>query len=123
KDGKLVKGIDQGKDQTYFLYAIDKKVLEKVLFPIGHLEKKFVREIAKDYDLATKEKKDSTGICFIGERDFKLFLSNYIKAQNGNFVRLDDNKVVGPHDGHCFFTVGQRKGIGLGGAGGPWFVA
>lgn len=122
-DGKLVKGIDQGKDQTYFLYAIDKKVLDKVLFPIGHLEKKFVREIAKDYDLATKEKKDSTGICFIGERDFKLFLSNYIQAQKGNFVRLDDNKIVGPHDGHCFYTVGQRKGLGLGGPGGPWFVA
>lgn len=119
----LVKGVDQGKDQTYFLYAIDKKVLDRVLFPIGHLEKKYVREIARDFDLVTFEKKDSTGICFIGERNFKHFLSQYIHSTKGNFVRLDDNKVISSHDGHCFYTVGQRKGLGIGGPGGPWFVA
>lgn len=119
----LMKGADRAKDQTYFLYAIDKKVLDRVLFPIGHLEKKFVREIARDFDLATKAKKDSTGICFIGERNFKNFLSNYIAKSRGNFVRLDDNKVIATHDGHCFYTVGQRKGLGIGGPGGPWFVA
>lgn len=120
---ELIKGVDQGKDQTYFLYAINKDVLKNVLFPIGHLEKKYVRQVAKDFDLATKAKKDSTGICFIGERNFKNFLGNYIKNQKGNFVRLDDNKVLSEHDGQCFYTIGQRKGLGLGGPGGPWFVA
>ena len=119
----LVKGEDPGKDQSYFLYAINGKVLDRVLFPIGGLHKKMVRKIAQDYDLITHNKKDSTGICFIGERNFKEFLSQYIKAQQGNFVRLDDNKIIGPHEGQCFYTVGQRKGLGLGGPGGPWFVA
>lgn len=119
----LTKGVDQGKDQTYFLYTMQEEVLDKVLFPIGHLEKKIVRKVAADFDLATASKKDSTGICFIGERNFKNFLSGYIKEQKGNFVRLDDQKVVGPHDGYCYYTVGQRKGLGLGGPGGPWFVA
>lgn len=124
-DGKsyLVKGLDQGKDQTYFLYAINGDVLDRVLFPIGGLEKKIVRKIAKDYDLITHDKKDSTGICFIGERNFKNFLSQYLKEQKGNFVRLDDSKVLDSHSGQCFYTVGQRKGLGLGGPGGPWFVA
>ena len=120
---QLVKGEDPGKDQSYFLYAINGKVLDRVLFPIGGIHKKIVRKIAEDYDLITHNKKDSTGICFIGERNFKDFLSQYIKAQGGNFVRLDDNKVIGPHEGQCFYTVGQRKGLGLGGPGGPWFVA
>lgn len=125
KDGKarLVKGVDQGKDQTYFLYTMQEEVLQKVLFPVGAIEKKIVRQIANDFDLATATKKDSTGICFIGERNFKEFLSKYLNSQKGNFVRLDDNKVIGPHDGYCFYTIGQRKGLGLGGPGGPWFVA
>jgi tRNA-specific 2-thiouridylase len=124
-DGKsiLTKGIDNGKDQTYFLYTMQEEILNKVLFPIGHLEKKTVRKVALDYDLATATKKDSTGICFIGERNFKSFLSQYIKEQKGEFVRLDDGKTVGPHDGYCYYTIGQRKGLGLGGPGGPWFVA
>lgn len=123
-DGKdvLIKGVDQGKDQTYFLYTMQSEVLKNVLFPIGHLEKPIVRKIANDFNLATATKKDSTGICFIGERNFKEFLSQYIKSQKGNFVHLETQKVLGPHDGHSYYTTGQRKGLGLGGPGGPWFV-
>lgn len=119
----LVKGNDGNKDQTYFLYTMQERVLRDILFPIGHIEKKYVRQIAEKFDLITFDKKDSTGICFIGERNFKQFLSNYIKAQQGYFVKLDDGKKLGTHDGMCFYTIGQRKGLGLGGPGGPWFVA
>ncbi|MDC1174422.1 tRNA 2-thiouridine(34) synthase MnmA [Bacteriovoracaceae bacterium] len=118
---RLVKGNDQGKDQTYFLYTIKEKILEKVLFPIGHLQKSEVREIAQKYDLATKNKKDSTGICFIGERNFKNFLSQYIDFKEGNFETLS-GEVVGRHTGSAYYTMGQRKGLGLGGQGEPWFV-
>lgn len=123
-DGKdlLIKGIDQGKDQTYFLYTMQSEVLKNVLFPIGHLEKPVVRKIALDFKLATATKKDSTGICFIGERNFKEFLSQYIQEQKGDFVNLETGKILGPHDGHSYYTNGQRKGLGLGGPGGPWFV-
>ena len=93
------------------------------MFPIGNIDKKEVRKIALEQNLATAKKKDSTGICFIGERNFKNFLSTYIESQKGNFVRLDDQKTVGTHDGMCFYTIGQRKGLGLGGPGGPWFVS
>lgn len=120
-DGKLVKGADLNKDQTYFLYAVERSALEHVLFPIGHLPKPRVRELAARFNLATKAKKDSTGICFIGERNFKAFLSNYIQSVRGNFVNLD-GKVLGPHDGVCFYTLGQRKGLGVGGPGEAWFV-
>lgn len=121
EDGQLLKGADRNKDQTYFLYAINRSVLTDVLFPIGHLPKPRVRELAARFDLATKEKKDSTGICFIGERNFKNFLSQYIESQRGDFVTLD-GKVLGQHDGACFYTPGQRKGMGIGGPGEPWFV-
>lgn len=120
---QLVKGVDSNKDQTYFLYALKKDVLKNVLFPIGHLEKRRVRELACELDLITKEKKDSTGICFIGERDFKKFLSQYIESQKGYFYHLETNEQLIPHDGACFYTIGQRKGLGIGGPGGPWFVA
>lgn len=120
---QLVKGHDSNKDQTYFLYTIKENILKKVLFPIGSIDKNIVRKIAKDFDLVTHDKKDSTGICFIGERNFKKFLSNYLKEQKGNFVNLENNSILGPHDGACFYTIGQRKGLGLGGPGGPWFVA
>jgi len=122
-DGKarLVKGIDSRKDQTYFLYTMREEVLNKVLFPIGHLEKTEVRKIAQKYDLATKDKKDSTGICFIGERNFKNFLSQYLPLKSGKFETLD-GQVVGTHDGSAYYTIGQRKGLGLGGQGEPWFV-
>lgn len=118
----LVKGNDSNKDQTYFLYTLQAEVLNNVLFPLGHLPKNDVRTIAEEQNLSTFDKKDSTGICFIGERNFKNFLSDYLKSQKGNFVKLEDKKIMGPHDGHCFYTIGQRKGLGIGGPGGPWFV-
>lgn len=117
----LTKGADFGKDQSYFLYTNKKEILEHVLFPIGHLQKKEVRAIATKYDLSTKNKKDSTGICFIGERNFKNFLGNYIKFKEGEFQTLDGTK-VGIHTGAHYYTMGQRKGLGLGGQGEPWFV-
>ena len=118
----LLKGEDQNKDQSYFLGAITGEVLPNVLFPIGNIQKPKVREIASKYDLATKEKKDSTGICFIGERNFKPFLSQYLKPKSGDFVELDSGDIVGTHSGAQFYTIGQRKGLGLGGPGEPWFV-
>lgn len=118
---ELLKGKDPGKDQTYFLYAISSSSLSKVLFPVGGMLKSEVREIAKKHGLPTAEKKDSTGICFIGKRDFKQFLSKYIKPQPGNFEDLNGN-VVGRHDGVAFYTIGQRKGLGIGGEGDAWFV-
>lgn len=117
----LIKGADPLKDQSYFLYTIKTEVLKNVLFPIGHLAKSDVRKLANAYDLATKDKKDSTGICFIGERNFKKFLSNYITFEEGNFETLDGS-VVGRHTGATYYTIGQRKGLGLGGAGEAWFV-
>ena len=123
EDGKSVlgRGLDQGKDQSYFLHAIDGSILDRVMFPIGELEKTEVRKLAAKYDLATKNKKDSTGICFIGERDFRDFLSNYMPAKPGSFLTID-GKQVGEHIGSAFYTLGQRKGLGLGGQGEPWFV-
>lgn len=119
--GKLIKGVDPGKDQSYFLYAVKGEALEKVLFPVGGLHKSELREIARRAGLSTAEKKDSTGICFIGKRDFKQFLNQYIQYQPGDFETVD-GKVVGRHDGVAFYTIGQRKGMGLGGPGEPWFV-
>jgi tRNA-specific 2-thiouridylase len=117
----LVKGADGGKDQTYFLYTLQEAVLRKVLFPIGHLQKSEVRQIARENGISTAEKKDSTGICFIGERDFKKFLSNYIAITPGNFETLD-GRVVGTHDGVAYYTIGQRRGMGVGGEGEAWYV-
>lgn len=118
---QLLKGRDPGKDQSYFLYAIHGEALSKALFPIGDLMKRDVREIARQHGLSTAEKKDSTGICFIGERNFKQFLSQYIQYQQGEFQTLD-GKVVGHHDGTAFYTPGQRKGLKIGGPGEAWFV-
>jgi tRNA-specific 2-thiouridylase len=117
----LIRGNDPNKDQTYFLTAVQGQVFNKVLFPIGHLPKPEVREIAKKMGLSTAAKKDSTGICFIGERKFKSFLNQYVATKPGKIVDLD-GKVVGMHDGIAFHTLGQRKGLGLGGEGEPWFV-
>lgn len=118
----LLKGNDPNKDQSYFLYTVKEQILEKVLFPIGHLHKSEVREIARKHNLSTSEKKDSTGICFIGERNFKQFLSQFIPTTPGDFEDLDGN-IVGQHDGIAYYTIGQRKGLGIGGAGDAWFVA
>ncbi|WP_394233434.1 tRNA 2-thiouridine(34) synthase MnmA [Niallia oryzisoli] len=123
RDGeyKMLRGIDENKDQTYFLNQLTQEQLSKVMFPIGDIEKARVREIAKEAELATATKKDSTGICFIGERNFKTFLSQYLPAQPGNMETLD-GKVVGKHDGLMYYTIGQRHGLGIGGAGEPWFA-
>lgn len=118
----LKKALDQSKDQTYFLGQMPIEMLGKTLFPLGCLLKKQVREIAHAYGLATKAKKDSTGICFIGERDFKAFVAQYVKSLKGEFVDFNSGKVLGVHDGSCFYTIGQRKGLGIGGPLGPWFV-
>ena len=115
KDGKLYRAIDSNKDQTYFLCEINKKELERVLFPIGDLEKPRVREIALEYDLITAKKKDSTGICFIGERNFTKFLENYLPNIPGDIIDIETNKVVGKHIGLMYYTIGQRKGLNLGG--------
>ncbi|MBE2904264.1 tRNA 2-thiouridine(34) synthase MnmA [Anoxybacillus flavithermus] len=123
RDGEyqLLRGLDANKDQTYFLNQLGQAQLSKVLFPIGELQKSKVREIAKEAGLATAGKKDSTGICFIGERNFKQFLSNYLPAQPGEMQTLD-GEVKGTHDGLMYYTIGQRHGLGIGGSGEPWFV-
>lgn len=120
----LLKGIDPQKDQSYFLNQLTQEQLSKTMFPLGHLTKSEVRRIAIEADLATANKKDSTGICFIGERNFKQFLSEYIPAQPGDIVTLD-GEVLGRHDGLMYYTLGQRQGLGIGGIGSgePWFVA
>lgn len=118
---ELIKGTDPGKDQSYFLYTIKNSALEKVLFPVGGMHKKEVRKLAKKFGLATSEKKDSTGICFIGECNFRLFLSQYLPIQPGSMETLSGRK-VGEHLGIAYYTIGQRKGLGIGGEGEAWFV-
>lgn len=122
KDGKLLRGIDKNKDQTYFLSLLSKQQLENVLFPVGDLEKSEVREIAKKYDLITADKKDSTGICFIGERNFKEFLKNYLPNIPGNIVNIHNNKILGEHIGLMYYTIGQRRGLNIGGNDNRMFV-
>ena len=118
---KMLRGLDENKDQTYFLNQLSQSQIEKVLFPIGNLEKSRVRELAREANLATAAKKDSTGICFIGERNFKEFLGNYLPAQPGNMETMN-GEVKGKHDGLMYYTIGQRQGLGIGGSGEPWFV-
>src|SRR5699024_3786438 len=120
-DTEMIRGVDSNKDQTYFLNQISRDVLPKIMFPLGHLQKAEVREIAKQHNLATATKKDSTRICFIGERNFKEFLSEYLPAQPGD-MRTLSNEVKGKHEGLMYYTIGQRQGLGIGGAGDPWFV-
>ncbi|MDQ0197184.1 tRNA 2-thiouridine(34) synthase MnmA [Neobacillus ginsengisoli] len=123
RDGeyKMLRGLDENKDQTYFLNQLTQEQLEKVKFPIGNLEKSRVREIAKEANLATATKKDSTGICFIGERNFKEFLGQYLPAQPGNMETLE-GEIKGKHEGLMYHTIGQRHGLGIGGSGDPWFA-
>lgn len=127
KDGvfQLLRGIDNGKDQTYFLNALNQKQLSKTMFPIGHLPKPEVRRIAEEAGLYTAKKKDSTGVCFIGERNFREFLSGYLPAKSGKMVDIATGEVKGDHDGLMYYTLGQRQGLGIGGSGNgnPWFVA
>ncbi len=117
----LAKGHDLAKDQSYFVYPVQAATLAKVLFPLGHLCKPQVRQLAGQYGLPTQDKKDSTGICFIGERNFKNFLSQYIAPHPGPF-QTTDGTMIGEHHGQAYYTIGQRKGLGLGGQGEPWFV-
>ncbi|MFK8069133.1 MAG: tRNA 2-thiouridine(34) synthase MnmA [Gammaproteobacteria bacterium] len=121
----LLRGKDQNKDQSYFLYTLGQKELSRTLFPVGELDKLDVRSLAEAADLITHDKKDSTGICFIGERPFREFLSKYIPAQAGE-IQTVDGKVIGHHTGAMYYTFGQRKGLGIGGVKGvseePWFV-
>lgn len=115
KDNQLLRGLDDNKDQTYFLSQLSKKQLENVLFPVGDLIKDEVRKIASKYDLITAHKKDSTGICFIGERNFKKFLENYLPNVSGDIINIETNEVLGQHVGLMYYTIGQRKGLNLGG--------
>ncbi len=122
----LLKGIDSGKDQSYFLHAVSEAALRETLFPLGELRKAEVRALARDAGLATHDKKDSTGICFIGERPFREFLAGFLPARPG-IIRSADGQELGRHDGLMFYTLGQRQGLGIGGrrdAGdAPWYVA
>ncbi len=122
KDGQLLRALDSNKDQTYFLSQVSKKQLENVLFPIGELEKQEVRKIAKEYGLITAEKKDSTGICFIGERNFTKFLENYLPNIPGDIVEIDTKEVIGKHIGLMYYTIGQRRGLNIGGSKERMFV-
>lgn len=120
---RLLRGADNNKDQTYFLCQMPKEALRHTLFPIGNLEKHEVREIAEKLALeSVATKKDSTGICFIGERNFREFLKNYLPSQDGDIVDIETMEVLGKHIGVMYYTIGQRKGLGIGGTRGPWFV-
>ena len=122
---QLLKGLDNNKDQSYFLCAVGEQEIAKSLFPVGELEKQQVRAIAEQHHLITYNKKDSTGICFIGERRFKDFLQQYVPAQPGHIETLD-GQVIGQHSGLMYHTLGQRQGLGIGGVKGaseePWYV-
>lgn len=121
----LLKGSDLQKDQSYFLYTLQQHQLAQSMFPVGKLMKSNVRKIAEEYDLVTHDKKDSTGICFIGERKFKDFLSEYLLARPGH-IETPDGELIGQHDGLMFYTLGQRQGLGIGGhkkfREGAWYV-
>jgi len=126
-DGRteLLKGLDPNKDQSYFLHAVGGTQIAKTLFPVGELEKPAVRAIAEKYELATAKKKDSTGICFIGERRFSDFLKQYLPAQPG-IIETTDGEQIGEHHGLMYHTIGQRQGLGIGGmkdaSDEPWYV-
>lgn len=120
---RLLRGADANKDQTYFLCQMPKEALAHTLFPIGDLQKSEVRAIAERLQLdSVSSKKDSTGICFIGERNFRQFLQNYLPSKDGDIVNIATGEVVGRHVGVLYYTIGQRKGLGIGGNMGPWFV-
>jgi tRNA-specific 2-thiouridylase len=122
---QILRGLDDNKDQSYFLYTLGEQHIAQTLFPIGHLEKPKVREIALEQDLVTHDKKDSTGICFIGERKFKDFLAQYLPAQPGE-IETAEGQIIGKHEGLMYHTLGQRKGLLIGGmkeyGEEPWYV-
>ncbi|WP_426689931.1 tRNA 2-thiouridine(34) synthase MnmA [Rhodanobacter ginsengiterrae] len=122
---RLLRAVDTAKDQSYFLHALGQDQLAATLFPLGELQKSRVRELAREANLPTHAKKDSTGICFIGERDFRGFLSQYIPARRGE-MRSPGGELIGEHAGVMYYTLGQRNGLGIGGRHGagsePWYV-
>ncbi|HUL97368.1 MAG TPA: tRNA 2-thiouridine(34) synthase MnmA [Usitatibacter sp.] len=128
RDGRfvLLKGLDPGKDQSYFLHRLTQAQLARALFPVGHLHKSEVRRIAREAGLANHAKRDSTGICFIGERPFRAFLERYLSREPGP-MKTPEGETVGEHQGLMFYTLGQRQGLGIGGrregGGEPWYVA
>jgi len=122
-DGQLCKAIDDNKDQSYFLAYVNKDKFKNVLFPVGDMLKPEVRKIAEELQLVTAKKKDSTGICFIGERNFRKFLKNYLPNIPGDIVDIETNKVLGKHIGLMYYTLGQRKGLDLGGNKEKHYVA
>lgn len=122
KQYQLLKGIDDNKDQSYFLCQLTQKQLKYSLFPLGNKTKTEVRELAKIYNLPTATKKDSTGICFIGNRNFQTFLTNYLPANPGKIVDINTKTTIGNHNGVYYYTLGQRKGINLSGMKVPYFV-
>jgi len=122
KDGKLLRAKDLNKDQTYFLADITKEQLENVLFPIGDLTKPEVRKIAEEQNLVVADKKDSTGICFIGERNYQKFIRNYLKENKGDIVDVKTKEVIGIHNGLMNYTIGQRRNVGLSGNDNRHFV-
>ncbi len=122
KNGKLLRAIDRNKDQTYFLCQVSKEQFKNVLFPIGDMVKSDVRKIALEHDLVTAKKKDSTGICFIGERNFSNFLKNYLPNQPGNIVDIETKEILGKHIGLMNYTIGQRRGLNVGGTTERMFV-
>ncbi|WP_133680350.1 tRNA 2-thiouridine(34) synthase MnmA [Paludibacterium purpuratum] len=124
RDGRhyLMKAVDDTKDQSYFLYRLKQSQLSKALFPLGDIRKSEVRRLATEAKLPTAAKKDSTGICFIGERPFREFLQRYLPTHPGEMV-TPEGRIMGEHMGLMYYTLGQRKGLGIGGQGEPWFVA
>ena len=122
QDGVLKKAIDENKDQTYFLYRVSQSALKKVLFPLGELTKPEVRDMAKQRGLMTAGKKESMGVCFVGQVSIKDFLSQYVSTAPGDVIDSQTNQVVGRHDGAIFYTIGQRQGLNIGG-GLPYYVA
>jgi tRNA-specific 2-thiouridylase len=121
KGGKLLAGLDKNKDQSYFLYRVNKDALEQSLMPIGELKKPEVRALAKKYKLVTADKPDSQGICFVGEVGIDDFLAEFVKLKSGPIIDTKTKKVLGQHDGALLYTIGQRHGLGLGG-GLPYYV-
>lgn len=122
ENGNLLRAVDDNKDQTYFLSQVSKEQLKYVLFPIGDMLKPDVRKIAEEYGLLTAKKKDSTGICFIGERNFSTFLKNYLPNTPGDIVNIETNEIVGRHIGLMYYTIGQRRGLDVGGTKNRMFV-
>lgn len=121
KEARLLTAEDQNKDQTYFLYRVTEEALSHTLFPLGEMKKPTVRKKAAELGLITAEKKDSVGICFVGEIGIKEFLQNFVKTEPGNIVEKSSGKVIGSHDGALFYTIGQRHGLDVGG-GMPYYV-